>query len=192
MQLRLRQRNRRAIMSLRDNKVKKVEEIKNRLNDARAIVLVDYKGVNVEEDNILRSKFREDNVDYFIAKNSLIKLALQDLGIDSLDSYLVGPTAVAVSKEDEVAPARVIRNFVDTELEKEKKELLSFKIGLVSNDLFDSAQLNQLASLPSREELIAKVLASLNSPISGFVGALQGVIRKFVYCVDEIAKSKTN
>lgn len=179
-------------MSLRDNKVKKVEEIKNRLNDARAIVLVDYKGVNVEEDNILRSKFREDNVDYFIAKNSLIKLALQDLGIDSLDSYLVGPTAVAVSKKDEVAPARVIRNFVDTELEKEKKELLSFKIGLVSNDLFDPAQLNQLASLPSREELIAKVLASLNSPISGFVGALQGVIRKFVYCVDEIAKSKTN
>ena len=76
-------------MSLRDNKVKKVEEIKNRLNDARAIVLVDYKGVNVEEDNILRSKFREDNVDYFIAKNSLIKLALQDLGIDSLDSYLL-------------------------------------------------------------------------------------------------------
>ena len=100
--------------------------------------------------------------------------------------------SVAVSKEDEVAPARVIRNFVDTELEKEKKELLSFKIGLVSNDLFDSAQLNQLTSLPSREELIAKVLASLNSPISGFVGALQGVIRKFVYCVDEIAKSKTN
>ncbi len=176
----------------KDYNINKVEEIKQRLKDARAIVLVDYKGINVEEDSLLRSKFRQADVDYFVAKNTLIKLALKELDITNLDSHLSGPTAVAVSVKDEVAPARVVKKFVETELEKERKEMLFFKAGLVSGDLFGSAQLLQLADLPPREELISKVLASFNSPISGFVGTLQGIIRKFVYCVDEIAKSKTN
>lgn len=176
----------------KDYKVNKVEELKERLSNARAIVLVDYKGINVEQDSLLRSKFRNEKVDYFVAKNTLIQIALKDLGITALDSYLNGPTAVAVSKKDEVAPARVIKKFVETDLEKDFKHLLSFKVGLIGGELFNSAQLDQLANLPSREELLGKILAGFNAPITGFVGVLQGVIRKFVYCVDEIAKSKAN
>lgn len=175
---------------VKDYKVNKVEELKDRLSNARAIVLVDYKGINVEQDSLLRTNFRKDGVDYFVAKNTLIHIALKELGIDKLDTYLAGPTAVAVSKKDEVAPARVIKKFVETELDKDKKDLLSFKAGFVGGELFNEAQLNQLANLPSREELIGRILAGFNAPISGFVGVLQGVIRKFVYAVDEIAKSK--
>lgn len=176
----------------KDYKVNKVEELKERLSDARAIVLVDYKGINVEQDSLLRGRFREEKVDYFVAKNTLIHIALKDLGISALDLHLNGPTAVAVSKKDEVAPARVIKKFVETELEKDMKHLLAFKAGFVGGELFSTAQLDQLANLPSREELLGKILAGFNAPITGFVGVLQGVIRKFVYAVDEIAKSKAN
>lgn len=177
---------------VKDYKVKKVDDLKDRLSNARAIVLVDYKGINVEQDSLLRSHFRKDDVDYFVAKNTLIHIALKELGISQLDSFLNGPTAVAVSKKDEVAPARVVKKFVETELDKNSKDLLAFKAGFVGGELFNVAQLSQLANLPSREELIARVLAGFNAPISGFVGVLQGVIRKFVYAVDEIAKSKAN
>jgi len=172
----------------KDYKVNKVEELKDRLKNARAIVLVDYKGINVEQDNLLRTNLRNEDVDYFVAKNTLIHIALKDLGIDKLDAYLAGPTAIAVSKKDEVAPARVIKKFVETELDK--KEFFSFKAGYVGGELFNEAQLKQLANLPSREELLGRVLAGFNAPVSGFVGVLSGVIRKFVYAVDEIAKSK--
>jgi len=174
--------------SIKEYKVKTVENIKERLDGARAIVLVDYKGITVEEVNKLRNQFRAEKVDYFISKNTWIKIALNQLSITDLDNYLAGPTAVAISKEDEVSPARVLKRFVETELEK--KEICSFKIGYVGGTLFNAIQLNQLAELPSKEELIAKVLYGFNAPLSGFVGVLSGVIRKFALAVDAIAKQK--
>ncbi|MCK9330176.1 MAG: 50S ribosomal protein L10 [Candidatus Cloacimonetes bacterium] len=174
--------------NIKEYKLKTVENIKGRLDNARAIVLVDYKGITVEEVNKLRNVLRDENVEYFISKNTWIKIALNQLGITGLDSYLVGPTAVAVSKNDEVAPARILSKFIETELEK--KEILTFKAGLIGSDVFQPAELKQLASLPSRDELIARVLSGFNAPISGFVGVLSGVIRKFALAVDAIAKQK--
>lgn len=173
---------------VKDYKVKRVDVLKKRLENARAIVLVDYKGINVESDNLLRTRLRNADVDYFVAKNTLIRIALNDLGIKILDGELNGPTAVAVSKKDEVAPAREITKFVEAELDN--KQLLAFKAGLIGESLFSTAQLKQLASLPSREELLSRVLAGFNAPVTGFVSVLQGVIRKFVYAVDAIAKNK--
>ena len=111
---------------IKDYKIKNVDTIKERLDWARAIILVDYKGITVEEVNKLRNNFRNEKVDFFISKNTWIKIALNQMNISDLDDYLKGTTAIAVSKQDEVAPARILRKFVDSELEK--KEICSFKI----------------------------------------------------------------
>ncbi|MCD4828747.1 MAG: 50S ribosomal protein L10 [Candidatus Cloacimonetes bacterium] len=165
-----------------------VANLKERLDGAKSIVLVDYKGINIAEVDELRNRLREAHVDYFISKNTFIKIALHDLGIETFDSHLVGPTAVAVSKEDEVAPARVIAKFIDDVMDK--KEFPRFKCGLVDSTPMSDKELIELAKLPSREELLARMLAGFNSPITGFVGALSGIIRKFVYAVDAIAKQQ--
>ncbi len=162
--------------------------LKERLDSAKAIVLVDYKGINVEEVSELRRRFRGAGVDYFVAKNTLIKIALNELGVKELDEYLVGPTAVAVCKADEVAPARELVKFCKEVMDD--KEFPKFKHGYIGSIVMDMDELTQLAKLPSREELLAKVMAGFQAPITGFVGALSGIIRKFVYTVDAIAQQK--
>ena len=165
-----------------------VADLKERLDGAKAIVLVDYKGINIAEVDELRNRMREAHVDYFVSKNTFIKIALNQLGISDLDDRLVGPTAVAVSKDDEVAPARVLAKFIDDVMDK--KEFPRFKCGLVDGTVMNDTKLLALSKMPSREELLAKILAGFNSPITGFVGALSGIIRKFVYAVDAIAKQQ--
>ena len=169
-------------------KIKTVANLKERLDGAKSIVLIDYKGINIEEVDALRERMRNSDVDYFVSKNTFIKKALNELGVNDLDQHLKGPTAVAVCKSDEVAPAREMVKFVKDVMED--KEFPKFKIGYVSGELMDINELNQLAKLPSREELIGRVLAGFNAPLSGMVGVLNGILRKFVYVVDAIAKDK--
>jgi large subunit ribosomal protein L10 len=133
---------------------------------------------------------RNAEVDYFVSKNTFIKIALNELGITSLDPYLKGPTAVASADTDEVAPARELAGFIKDVMAD--KKFPAFKIGLISGEVMEPDQLKQLAKLPGKEVLIAQMLAGFNAPITGFVGVLQGVIRKFLYAVDEIAKQKEN
>lgn len=165
-----------------------VTHLKERLSGAKAIVLVDYKGINIEQVNQLRRSYRAGQVDYFVQKNTLIKLALNDLGITELDAHLMGPTAVAVCREDEVAPARVLVKFLKDVMED--APFPSFKAGYVDGQVFNATQLKALASMPSREELLAKVLGSAQAPITNFVSVTQGIIRKFVYAVDAIRKKQ--
>ncbi len=166
-----------------------VKDLKERLQDARAIVLVDYKGINIEEVNQLRSRFRKEQVDYLVQKNTLVKIALHDLGITELDDYLVGPTALAICKSDEVGPARVITKFLKEVMED--KDFPKFKAGFISGNLLNESQMHALAKLPSRDELLAKILGSVQAPLIGFLGVTQGIIRKFVYAVDAVAKTKS-
>jgi large subunit ribosomal protein L10 len=169
-------------------KIAEIKQLRERIEGAKAIVLVDYKGIDIEEVNELRGRLRRNNVDYFVSKNTFIKEALHDLGILELDEYLTGPTAVAVSLTDEVTPAR--------ELAKFKKEVMkdkvfpSFKAGYIDNSLIGVEGLKQFASMPSKEQLLSMVLQGLTAPIAGFVGALSGITRKFVYAIDAIAKKK--
>ena len=169
-------------------KYKIVKDLTERLSGARAIVLVDYKGINIEQVNQLRNRFRESQVDYFVQKNTLIKIALNDLGITELDPYLKGPTAVAVSKLDEVSPTRELIKFLKEVMED--KGFPSFKVGYIAGHIFNADELTALAKLPSREELLAKVLAGMNAPLSNFVSINQGILRKFVYALDAIAKKQ--
>ncbi|MBM4399590.1 MAG: 50S ribosomal protein L10 [Candidatus Cloacimonetes bacterium] len=165
-----------------------VNDLKTRLKDAAAIVLLDYKGINIEEVNQLRSRFRKENIDYLVQKNTLIKIALHELGIENLDDYLKGPTALAICKTDEIAPARILVKFLKDVMEE--KEFPSFKAGFIAGNLLNAAQMKSLSALPSREELIGKVLGCLQAPISGFMSVTQGIIRKFVYAIDAVAKQK--
>lgn len=169
-------------------KIDKVQEIMNRIEGAKSIVLVDFKGINIQEVDELRNRMRNANVDYFVAKNTYVKIALQKLGIEALNDVLVGPTAVAVCKEDEVAPARELAKFKKDVMED--KEFPSFKAGYIGDQFFAVTDLEALAKLPSREELIAKMLSSFNAPISNFVGVLNGIVREFVGVIDAIAKKK--
>ncbi|MDD4224365.1 MAG: 50S ribosomal protein L10 [Candidatus Cloacimonetes bacterium] len=163
-----------------------VAQLKERLEGAKAIILVDYKGINVEQVNLLRNRYREAQVDYLIQKNTLIKIALNDLGITELDGYLLGPTALAICKDEEVAPAKVLVKFIKDVMED--AQFPSFKVGYVAGQIFDQAQLQELAKLPSREEMLAKILGSLNAPLSNFMNVSQGVARKLVYALDAVAK----
>ena len=165
-----------------------VKNLTQRLSGAKVIVLVDYKGINIEQVNQLRNRFRESQVDYFVQKNTLIKIALNSLCITELNPYLKGPTAVAVSKLDEVSPARELMKFLKEVMEN--KDFPSFKVGYIAGHIYDAAELTALAKLPPREELLAKVLACMNAPLSNFVSINQGIIRKFVYALDAIAKKQ--
>ncbi len=169
-------------------KIEEVKKIKKRLENAKSIVLIDYKGINIEEVDELRNRMRNAGVDYFISKNTFIKIALNELGISELDSQLVGPTAIAVSINDEVAPARELMKF-KKDLMKDK-DFPVFKTGFVTGNVMDVPNLEQLAELPSKEVLLAMILQGFNAPISGFVGVLQGILRKFVYTIDAVAKKQ--
>ena len=169
-------------------KIDEVKKIRERLDNAKAIILINYKGVNIEEVNELRNRMRNAKVDYFVSKNTFIKIALNELGISDLDNHLVGPTALAVAITDEVAPARELMKFKeDITIDK---DFPSFKAGLISGKVMTAEQLEKLAKLPSKEVLLSMILQGFNAPIVGLVGALQGILRKFVFVVDEIAKQK--
>jgi large subunit ribosomal protein L10 len=169
-------------------KVSEIKQLKDRIEGAKAIVLVDYKGINIEQVNELRGRLRTKRVDYFVSKNTFIKEALHELGIKELDDYLKGPTAVALSLHEEVTPAR--------ELAKFKKEVMgdkqfpSFKVGYIGSSIIGVEGLMQFANMPSKEQLLSMMLQGFNAPITNFVGVLSGVLRKFVYAIDAIAKQQ--
>lgn len=116
----------------------------------------------------------------------MTRIAAQEVGIEGLDVYLEGPTAIAISETDPVAPARVISDFV----KEHKLKTLEVKAGLLDGKVIDAEGVKALASLPTREVLIAQVLAGMQTPIVGFVNVLQGSIRKFVYALDAVRKQK--
>ncbi|WP_461205214.1 50S ribosomal protein L10 [Clostridium sp. DL1XJH146] len=168
----------------RQLKEAKVQEIREKLEKAQSFILADYQGLNVEEDTQLRKISREAGVEYKVYKNKLVRLACNELGIKGLDDYLVGPISIAFGYEDPVAPAKLLSEFA-----KEHKKL-ELKAGLVDGKVIDEDGVKSLASLPSREVLIAQVLGGLNAPISGFVNVLQGNMRNLVCALNAIKEKQ--
>ena len=156
----------------REIKQKKVEEIKEKLKGAEAAILVKYQGINVEKDTELRRKLREAGVEYKIYKNTLMIIAAKELNLDGLVEHLQGPLAVAISYTDCTAPARIINDFA-----KEVK-VLELKAGIVQGDIYDEEKVKQLASIPSREVLLSKLLGSLKSPISKVAFVFKAIAEK--------------
>lgn len=158
-----------------------VAEIIETLKGATTGVLVDYRGLTVEEDTKLRNDLRAAGVKYFVVKNTLLRLAAKETGLEELDSILHGPTALAVS-DDAVAPAKVVADFAK---ENEKFEI---KSGFMDGKVLSLDEINTLAKTPSKETLIAKMMGSLNSPISGLARLLSTIAEGGVEIQDLIAK----
>ena len=147
----------------------KVAEIKEKLEKAKAIVIADYQGLTVEEDTQLRKNLRTEGIEYKVYKNTLVTLAAKELGIKGLDEFLEGPSAIAFSYEDVTAPARILNNFAN---DHKKLEL---KAGLIDGEIYDKDKIVQLASIPSKEVLIAKLLGSIKAPLSNLAYLLNAI-----------------
>ncbi len=146
-----------------------VQDLVEKIKGASAGVLVDYRGLSVEEDTALRVKLREAGVYYKVVKNTLTRFAANEVGLTELDPVLNGPTALALS-EDPVAPARVLYDFAKT------NPNLEIKAGFLDGNVISIEEITRLASTPSREVLLAKIMGSLNSPISALARTLQAIV----------------
>lgn len=147
----------------------KVAEIKEKLEKATSVVLSQYQGLTVEEDTVLRKNLREAGVEYKVYKNTLVTLAAKELGLEGIVEYLEGPVAIAFGYEDVTVAARVLNDFA-----KDHKKL-ELKAGIVEGEVYDTAKIKQLATIPSKEVLIAKLLGSIKSPISSFARVINAI-----------------
>ena len=154
---------------IRPEKVAKVAEIQELLSNSKCTILVDFCGLTVAQDTELRRKMREAGVHYNVVKNTLLRIAAEQAGIEGLEPSLEKNTAIAVSPED--------------------KEL-KVKVGVLDGKVIGADEIKALASLPPKEVLIAKMLGSMNAPISSFVNVLQGTIRNVVYALEAVRKQK--
>lgn len=170
--------------SIRESKEKVVQEIKELFDNSSSAILIDYIGLTVAEVNELRGQFREANVNYIVLKNTMVKLAVNELGINDIDEHLKGPTAVAFSAEDPTAAARVISDFI------EKTSKTEIKCGVLGTTSMDAKQVVALGKVPSKEILIAQLLGVMNGPARGFVTVLSGTTRGLVTVLDHIKNQK--
>lgn len=158
--------------------------IKEKIKDAKSVVFVKFSGLSVAEDTELRNEFRKNNVEYKVYKNTLIRYALHDLGITDFDDDLNGPTSVAFGT-DETGAAKVVM-----EAAKKYEDKVTVKSAYVEGGKVDVNGVKALAAMPSREELIAKMLGSMQAPISNFVGVLSAMPRSLVIALNAIAEKK--
>ena len=165
-----------------EQKKQVVNEMVEKFKAASAGVFVDYRGLTVEEDTELRRKFREAGVEYKVVKNTLTSRAAKEVGLEALDPILNGPTALAMSVDNPVAPAKIIAEFA------KKHEALEVKAGFMDGAVMSVAEVNTLAATPTREELLAKMMGSMKSPISGLVRLLNTIVEGGVEMVDLAAK----
>ena len=149
-----------------------VDEISASIKDAQSIVLVDYRGLTVEQDTRLRRNLREAGITYKVYKNTMMNFAFKGTDFESLTPYLEGPSAIAISTTDATAPARVLSNFA------KEADKLEIKAGVVEGTMYDAAGIAQIAKIPSRDELLSKLLGSIQSPITNFARVMQQLADK--------------
>lgn len=167
-----------------NSKKQVVDEISEKIGKAQSMVLVDYRGLNVEEVTELRRKYREAGVEYKVYKNTLMRFAFKNAGFEEFNKDLKGPNAIAFSYDDPTSAAKISSEFAKS------NDKLEIKSGIVDGNVIDVDGVKSLANIPSREVLIAQVLGGLNSPIAGFVNVLQGNMRNLVYVLNEISEQK--
>ncbi len=169
----------------RSEKEQIVAEVAELAGGAQGLYFTDFTGLTVEQANELRREFYKSGVKYRVVKNTLIRKALEQLsGYDTVASRLVGPTAIAFAYEDPVAPAKIIQKFA------EKHNKLSLKICVLEKQVYDGSKLKELAKLPTRKEMMAAILGSVQAPMAGVPNVIQAVLRDLVSVVGEIEKKK--
>lgn len=161
---------------MRDSKIDQkqpvVKEIAALLDGASSVVVVDYRGLTVEQDTQLRKQLREAGVVYKVYKNTMVRIAAKGTEFEKFDAYLEGPTALAVSKDDATAPARLLAKFAKT------APKLEIKGGVVEGDAYDAQGMAAIAAVPSREELLGRLFGSMQSPITNFARVIKQIAEK--------------
>lgn len=160
--------------SVLEAKKAKVEQLTEIIKNSISGVLVDYKGITVEEDTKLRKELREANVNYFVEKNTMLRRAFQNCGIEGLDDCLNGTTAIAVSNDDQTAPARILGKFA----EKAGDDKFNLKAGYIEGEIYDQAGVVALSKIPSKDVLLAQLVGSLQGPMQKLAAALKAVADK--------------
>lgn len=171
-------------MAIRPEKAAKVAELAELFKTAKAAILVDFKGLTVAQDTKFRANLRKANAKYVVTKNTFIRIAAKDAGVEGLDAALEQNTAVAFAMEDPVAVAKVVSDFA-----KESK-VVKVKLAVLDGAVIDAQAVKALAELPPKEVLLAKMLGSLQSPITGFVRVLNGTVSQIVYALEAVRKQK--
>jgi large subunit ribosomal protein L10 len=161
-----------------------VEELQEKFRRSRVIIVTDYKGLNVEKMNALRRKLREEDVEYRVVKNTLLVRAAQDTDVAALEPHFTGPSAIAMSFEDPVAPAKVLTDFA------KENDKLEIKVGLLRGKVLEMADIKALSSLPSREALLGQLLSVMNGVPGGFVRTLAAVPQGLVNVLTAIKDQK--
>ena len=149
-----------------------VAEISEKIDGAQSVVLVDHRGLTVLQDTQLRKQLREAGVQYKVYKNTMMRFAFKGTEFEGLDQYLDGPSACAISKDDATAPARILCNFAKT------ANKLEIKGGVVEGKLCDAAQLEAVSQIPSRNELLSRLLGSMQSPMANFARVIKQIAEK--------------
>ncbi len=153
-----------------ESKKAKVEALAAQLKECVSFVLVDYSGISVEDDTKLRKDLRDADVNYMVEKNSILRFALKEAGFEGYDEVLHGATAIALSKEDQTAPARVLGEFA-----KSKDDYFTLKAGCVEGEYYDAAGVEKLSKIPSKDVLLAQLVGSLQGPLQKLAATLQAV-----------------
>ena len=167
-----------------NEKAQLVEEIKGRLSSSAGVILADYRGLTVKDMRALRDAIRDSGAEATVYKNSLAQIAIRELELPNMDEYLAGPTVFVFTQADPVAPAKALTAFA-----KERK-VFAFKGGLIEGNLVTADQVKAIASLPSREELIAKLMGSMLNPVRGFMAMCNAPAGALARAIQAVADQK--
>ncbi|HSW35030.1 MAG TPA: 50S ribosomal protein L10 [Candidatus Limnocylindrales bacterium] len=171
-------------MLTRNAKEKMLEEIAREFAEAELLIVTDFRGLNVHTLSNLRRRLRDGQCRYRVTKNTLNRLACRKAGLEELESFFDGPTAIAYSSGDPVSVAKIFLEY------KKENEIFSIKGGMLAGKVLSADQIRALGEIPSREVLLSRVVGGFQAPISGLVGVLQGTLRKLVYTVDAVRQMK--
>lgn len=160
-----------------------VAEIEKHIKDAKSTIFMNYKGINTAEDGALRAKFRKGDVIYKVYKNNLVKIALNNLGITDLNDKLTGTLSMAFSTGDEITAAKIIKD-------EKFKDKMSFEFGLIGNKFLDKSEVTRLATMPSKETLIAQIMGLINGSARGLATVINAVPRNLAVVINASTKNK--
>ena len=169
-----------------DEKRESVANLSRKMSQAKSIFLADFTGVDVESVTRLRRSLRGASVEYEVVKNRLAKLAVEDAGLEGLGDFLRGPTAMAFAQDDPLVPAKILQQFIDD------GGRLAIKSGYLDGQVLTADRVEELSKLPSREELLGRVVNSVQSPIYGFGSILSGLLRSTIGVLSAIEEQKRN
>lgn len=173
-----------AEKTISETKIEKVKFLQAKLADAKAAILSDYCGLNVQEMSELRGMLRKADVELHVVKNTLARRAVESTHLKPLAEYVKGPTAVALTIDDAVGMAKILTEYT------KKEPKLDIRVGIMEGRVLTAEQLIQVAELPPREVLLAQMLGAMQNPLSGFVGVLHGVLRQLLYALVAIKDAK--